>query len=136
MTIAVRPEVDIQPEITTTIKPSEAIRLGRLSVPNGLPGVVYSSNAYGVDGPVACTLGAMAIGYGVDPLNSGKVSYYWPEAFRDQCHSQIAPLCDCFFGTVSPMAFMAHTFDRHVMGAILPSLTEQDIIDHLAAYGL
>lgn len=56
----------VAPEVTTPIKPSEALRLGRLTRPVRLTNGQFQS---GMDG--ACALGAIHAGLGLDPWDSG-----------------------------------------------------------------
>lgn len=79
-------------ETVTPIKPSEAIRLGRLLVPARSVGALTRR----VQGTVvaACALGAMAVGFGASSDRDGVSDYWWPSGF--DAAPRVKPPCSCY----------------------------------------
>lgn len=89
MTIETAAPVSAPVEEVTPIKPSEALRLGRLVRPYESPGVLFA------DGIAACAIGAMAVGYGWHEANPRSDSEVY-EFVRE--HSGVVPwlIADAF----------------------------------------
>lgn len=69
----------VAPETTTPIKPSEALRLGRLIRPLPLRGLILSGDDR------ACALGAMAVGVGIEAHFMLQLMSRWPD-LRKKTH--------------------------------------------------
>lgn len=66
----------LAPERASPLRPSEALRLGRMLIPRYTSGVLYLDDGRG--NRAVCALGAMAVGYGRDPADLAD-AFWWPD---------------------------------------------------------